>query len=49
MLKVDVFLMQARPFDREAFQRVRQSQVSETEPERLSFFFLLLLADTVIP
>lgn len=34
MLKVDVFILQARPFDQEAFRRVRQSQASEDEPER---------------
>ncbi|HEY7348707.1 MAG TPA: hypothetical protein VH599_10365 [Ktedonobacterales bacterium] len=35
MLKVDVFVARARPFDREAFQRIQQSRASEAEPDRM--------------
>ncbi len=35
MLKVDVFIAPARPFDQEALRRIRKSQASETEPERV--------------
>ncbi len=35
MLKVDIFVLKARPFDQGAFQRIQQHQVSQTEPARM--------------